>query len=78
MKLKQGVYQKSNGNLVIDDQSEEVIVSIMRNMYLEHSKNLNTNISNADKTLKTIFDTIGEVIEKEDNLLFVGFGTYKN
>ena len=45
MKLKQGVYQKSNGNLVIDDQSEEVIVSIMRNMYLEHSKNLNTNIA---------------------------------
>tara|TARA_Y100000389_G_scaffold134458_1_gene131928 strand:+ start:1286 stop:1786 length:501 start_codon:yes stop_codon:yes gene_type:complete len=45
IKLKQGVYQKSNGTLVIDDQSEEVIVSIMKNMYLEHSKNLNTNIA---------------------------------
>ena len=42
--LKKGVYDKSNGNIVIDNQSEDKIVSVMRSMYLQHSKNLNTNI----------------------------------
>ena len=31
----------------------------------------------ADKTLKTVLDTIGEAIAQEDKLIFVGFGTFK-
>ena len=31
----------------------------------------------ADKNLKLVFETIGEVIAKEDTLSFIGFGTFK-
>ena len=41
------------------------------------AKNMDTSASDADKALKTVFDTIGEAIAQEDNLVFVGFGTFK-
>lgn len=41
------------------------------------AKNMDTSIAAADKTIKTVLDTIGEAIAQEDSLLFVGFGTFK-
>ena len=41
------------------------------------AKNMDTSAAAADKALKTVFDTIGEVIAQEDSLAFVGFGTFK-
>lgn len=41
------------------------------------AKNMNTSVISADKTLKTVFNTIVEAITIEDNLIFVGFGTFK-
>ena len=41
------------------------------------AKNMDTAAADADKALKTVFDTIGEAIAQEDNLAFVGFGTFK-
>lgn len=43
--IRKGVYDKSNGTLIIDNQANEKIVSVMRSMYLQYSKNLETNIS---------------------------------
>ena len=42
--IRKGVYDKSSGQLVIDNQSPDQIVTVMRSMYLQHSKNLETNI----------------------------------
>ena len=39
----QGVFKVSNG-VKIDKQSEDELLIIMRSMFLQHSKNLNTNI----------------------------------
>ena len=41
------------------------------------AKNMDTSATAADKTLKTVFETIGEAISQEDMLAFVGFGTFK-
>lgn len=41
------------------------------------AKNMDASVSSADKTLKIIFETIGEAISQEDILTFVGFGTFK-
>ena len=41
------------------------------------AKNMDTSATAADKTLKTVFETIGEAISQEDMLSFVGFGTFK-
>ena len=41
------------------------------------SKNMDTSAAAADKALKTVFYTIGEAVTQEDNLAFVGFGTFK-
>ena len=41
------------------------------------AKNMDTSAAAADKALKTVFDTIGEAIAQEDNLAFIGFGTFK-
>ena len=41
------------------------------------AKNMGTSVTSADKTLKIIFETIGEAISQEDILAFVGFGTFK-
>ena len=42
--LRKGVHDKSGGTILIDNQPQDSIVSIMRSMYLQHSKNLETNI----------------------------------
>ena len=41
------------------------------------AKNMDTSAAAADKALKAVLDTIGEAIAQEDNLAFVGFGTFK-
>lgn len=38
---------------------------------------MNTPLLQADKTLKTIFDIIGEILSKENTLNFIGFGAFK-
>jgi hypothetical protein len=43
--LIKGVYEKSNSQIIIDKQSTDNIVTIMRSMYLQHSKNLDTNLN---------------------------------
>jgi hypothetical protein len=42
--IKQGVYNKSQRRIAVDDQPEDQIVTVMRSMYLQYSKNLDTNI----------------------------------
>ena len=43
--IRKGVYDKSQQKILVDKQPEDQIVSVMRSMYLQHSKNLETNIS---------------------------------
>jgi hypothetical protein len=43
-RLRQGVYDKSQRRIVVDEQPEDQIVTVMRSMYLQYSKNLDTNI----------------------------------
>lgn len=42
--LRKGVYDKSNGKIMVDNQPQDQIVSVMRSMYYQHSKNLPNNI----------------------------------
>lgn len=42
--IRKGVYDKSRQQITIDKQPEDQIVTVMRSMYLQHSKNLETNI----------------------------------
>ena len=42
--LRNGVYLKSNGQIKVDNQPTDSLVTIMRSMFLQHSKNLETNI----------------------------------
>jgi|TARA_E500000178_G_C16820712_1_gene661375 hypothetical protein len=42
--IRKGVYDKSNKTMIIDNQPLDQIVTVMRSMYLQHSKNLETNI----------------------------------
>jgi hypothetical protein len=42
--LKKGVYDKSNQTILIDEQPQDELVSIMRSMFYQHSKNLDNNI----------------------------------
>jgi cellulase/cellobiase CelA1 len=42
--IKQGVYTKSQKRISVDDQPEDQIVTVMRSMYLQYSKNLDSNI----------------------------------
>ena len=41
------------------------------------AQKMDTSAINADKSLKIIFETIGDAIATEDSLVFVGFGTFK-
>ena len=43
--LIKGVYEKSNSQIIIDKQPEDNIVIVMRSMYLQYSKNLDTNLN---------------------------------
>lgn len=42
--VRKGVYDKSNGILLIDRQNNDTIVQIMRSYFLQYSKNLDYNI----------------------------------
>jgi len=42
--IRKGVYDKSNQRILIDKQAEDQVVLVMRSMYLQYSKNLDTNI----------------------------------
>lgn len=42
--IRKGVYDKSGSQLLVDNQPEDQVASVMRSMYLQHSKNLETNI----------------------------------
>ena len=41
------------------------------------ARNMGASATTADKALKTVLGTIEESITQEDNLTFVGFGTFK-
>ena len=43
--LIKGVYEKSNSQILIDKQPEDNIVIVMRSMYLQYSKNLDTKLN---------------------------------
>lgn len=43
--LIKGVYEKSNSQIIIDKQPTDNIVIIMRSMYLQYSKNLDTKLN---------------------------------
>ena len=43
--IRKGVFDRSKGKILVDNQSEDQIVSVMRSMYLQHSKNIQTNVS---------------------------------
>lgn len=42
--LRKGVHDKSNKKILIDEQPADQVVSVMRSMYYQHSKNLDNNI----------------------------------
>ncbi len=44
-KLKEGVYLKSKNKLIIDDQPEDIIITVMRAYFLQYSKNLDYDIN---------------------------------
>jgi len=51
--IRKGVYDKSQSRILVDNQPEDQIVTVMRAMYLQHSKNLETNISQQIVELNT-------------------------
>ena len=42
--LRKGVYDRSNQKILVDQQPEDLVVSVMRSMFYQHSKNLEDNI----------------------------------
>jgi hypothetical protein len=52
--IRKGVYDKSNQKLLVDNQPQDVVVTIMRSIYLQNSKNLDTNISKQIQELNTL------------------------
>ena len=42
--IRKGVYDRSQQRISVDDQPEDQIVTVMRSMYLQYSKNLDSNI----------------------------------
>ena len=43
--LRKGVYDKSNQRIIVPEQSEDLVVSVMRSVYYQNSKNLDYNIT---------------------------------
>ncbi len=43
--IRKGVYDKSNQKILIDNQPKDNIVTVMRAIYLQYSKNLDTDIT---------------------------------
>lgn len=52
--IRKGVYDKSQQRIAIDDQPEDQIVTVMRAMYLQYSKNLPSNIQQQVDELNSI------------------------
>lgn len=42
--IRKGVYDKSQSRILVDNQPEDQIITVMRAMYLQYSKNLEINI----------------------------------
>lgn len=42
--LRKGVYDRSNQKILVDQQPQDQVVSVMRSMFYQHSKNLENNI----------------------------------
>ena len=42
--LRKGVYDKSGGTILVDNQPQDQVVSVMRSIFFQHSKNLDNNI----------------------------------
>jgi len=42
--LRKGVYDRSNQKILVDQQPQDQVVSVMRSMFYQHSKNLEDNI----------------------------------
>tara|TARA_Y100000741_G_scaffold51210_4_gene35078 strand:- start:5223 stop:5717 length:495 start_codon:yes stop_codon:yes gene_type:complete len=42
--LRKGVYDKSNEKILVDVQPQDQVVSVMRSMFYQHSKNLDNDI----------------------------------
>ena len=51
--IRKGVYDKSQGRIAVDEQPEDQIVTVMRAMYLQYSKNLSSNIQQQISDLNT-------------------------
>jgi hypothetical protein len=52
--IRKGVYDKSQQKILIDNQSPDKIVTVMRSMYLQNSKNLEANIPHQINELNNI------------------------
>jgi hypothetical protein len=61
--IKESVYKNTDNKYKIDDQSEDEIIKLMRDIYLEHGKNLDTCIKGQIKVLNSI------VVEKATTLI---------
>ena len=51
--IRKGVYDKSQQRISVDEQPEDQIVTVMRAMYLQYSKNLSSNIQQQISDLNT-------------------------
>ena len=73
--IKKGVYSASNGNFVISDQDEDTLKIIMRSIFLQHSSNLPTNITQQVESLnKLVLDyAIPQICGEAE-----GYVKYKN
>jgi len=52
--IRKGVYDKSNQKIIVDNQPQDSVVTVMRSIYLQNSKNLDTNISGQIQELNTL------------------------
>lgn len=52
--IRKGVYDKSNQKINVDNQPQDVVVTVMRSIYLQNSKNLDTNIPGQIQELNTL------------------------
>lgn len=63
--IRQGVYERSNGNFKIGEQDCDELKIIMRAIFLEHSNNLPTRIDDQIKVLnqKVLYFSIDQVYQ---------------
>ena len=52
--IRKGVYDKSNQQIIVDKQPQDVVVTVMRSLFLQNSKNLETNIPQQIQELNTL------------------------